>query len=221
MKKFMITGVILLIIMSSPASSKEDAAYVEIDAGIIKAEDTVGELNNMPNAGVLNNRAGYDIGGVVGYDFGPIRLEGEASFRRVSNDVLNLLGTQIARPALNGDVRAFSVMGNALVDFGPDQGVQGYFGGGAGVARVHYRIGVPAAVLDDSDSVFAWQVIAGLRTPVSEHVDVGVKYRYFVPDRVSLLTTTGDSDRGNFRSHSIMLTVGYNFGGSEKRSDTE
>ena len=62
-------------------------------------------------------------------------------------------------------------MVNALARLRRQHGIGGYVGGGFGRARVKE--------LGDSDSAWAWQLIAGVRMPISDNIDVGLKYRYF------------------------------------------
>ena len=80
---------------------------------------------------------------------------------------------------LNGDSNALSFMVNGMLDFGDDDGLQGFVGGGAGVARVSVEPVFAGPFLDDSDTGFAWQAIAGVRAPLSKNWDVGIKYRFF------------------------------------------
>ena len=73
-------------------------------------------------------------------------------------------------------------------------------GGGAGVARVKAAINRAALtneriLLDDSDSKFAWQAIAGVRAPITQNIDVGLKYRFFNVDNVKLVATNGAAGR--------------------------
>src|SRR3546814_5435738 len=72
---------------------------------------------------------------------------------------------------------------NALLDFGNDDGWNGYIGGGAGVARVkesEYQLAkYGSAFVDDSDSKFAWQAIAGVRRAITTNIDFGLTYRFF------------------------------------------
>src|SRR3546814_18580483 len=77
-------------------------------------------------------------------------------------------------------------MPNGRRYFGDDDGVQGFVGGGVGVARVkaNYALSTGGSFLDDSDTVFAWQGLAGVRAPLSDHLDVTFKYRFFNADNV-------------------------------------
>ena len=151
-------------------------------------EDIQFDLPSANNAVVVDHHKGYDFGGVVGYDFGFVRLEAEGSYR--SADIQNLqvgsAGVPIAGTgpraanrtlAADGDSSVLSFMVNALADFGPDDGLQGFVGGGVGVARTKFN-GYTIATsgpgfLDDSDSGFAWQVLAGVRAPLTDSIDVG------------------------------------------------
>ena len=86
-------------------------------------------------------------------------------------------------------------MGNAMFDFGDDDGISGFVGGGAGIARVkanNYRVFAnQGAFLDDSDSRFAWQAIAGVRQAITDNLDVTLKYRFFNVDDVKMVAFNG------------------------------
>jgi OmpA-OmpF porin, OOP family len=101
-----------------------------------------------------------------------------------------------------------------MLDFGDDDGLQGFVGGGVGVARVKGKYGLNrfGNFVDDSDTVFAWQAIAGVRAPLTKNIDATLKYRFFNADNVKLVDVTGRTLDGRFRSHSIMGGFTFNFG---------
>ena len=70
----------------------------------------------------------HHFGLVVGHDFGGFRLETELSQKEAS---LEALGNFVAA----GKTSHTSFMLNGMFDFGPDDGLQGFFGAGIGVAR--------------------------------------------------------------------------------------
>src|SRR3546814_1979300 len=70
---------------------------------------------------------------LIGYDFGAFRAEAEVGYRRATIDHFSLDGVRAGTKSNNS---ALSFMLNGLLDFGPDDGLQGFVGGGAGVARV-------------------------------------------------------------------------------------
>ena len=82
------------------------------------------------------------------------------------------------------------------------------------MARVQQRLALTRSyqLLDDSDTVFAWQALAGIRAPLSDHLDVSLKYRFFNADNVKLVDVTNRTFDGRFRSHSILGGITYNFG---------
>ena len=77
--------------------------------------------------------------------------------------------------------RVLSAMVNGMLDFGDDDGWSGYVGGGGGLASIKHDIDDSDDDIDasDSDGVFAWQVIAGVRKAISANIDLGLKYRFF------------------------------------------
>ncbi len=68
--------------------------------------------------------------------------------------------------------------------------------------------------LDDSDTGLAWQALAGIRAPLSDSWDAGLKYRFFNADKVGLVDRLGRAVDTRFRSHSVMASLVYNFGGA-------
>ena len=217
MRKLVIGMALASSALATPALARDDSWYIEGDAGGMLVED----MHNLTGVGTgtLNTRTGYDVGGIIGYDFGGFRLEAETSYRRASNDGFGVGATTFNRSGgtLSGNVSALSFMLNGLLDFGSDDGLQGFVGGGAGVGRVKVLADATGTGFDinDSDTGFAWQALAGIRYPITDHVDVGLKYRLYNQDKVNLI---GNANRlpveTRFRSHSLMLTLGYNFGGA-------
>lgn len=197
-------------------------------------------------------KRGYDVDVIGGYDFGAFRLEGELGFKRAKRDgfdpdgsLLNSLNAVLNRPSAapdpgapgapaltqndfnntDGKVTIRSAMINALADFGDEEGFSFYAGGGIGRAK--------ARALDDGDSAWAYQLIAGARTAISPNIDFGLKYRYFRTGRMNFVggpigfegnvnSVVGGTQRatafitpeldGKFRSHSLLASLTFNFG---------
>ena len=232
MRKIVIGLAMASTALTTPAMAREGQWYIQGDAGVMVVEDTSFDVNGTSGDADVDHDVGYDFGGVVGYDFGAFRLEAEASFREADVEGVSA-GSQgvVANPDQNapggfntlsgdfdavGDSNVLSFMLNGLFDFGPDDGLQGYAGAGIGVARtdVDVRIrGNGPGSLDDSDTGLAWQLLAGVRAPLSDNWDVGLKYRYFNAENVDLIDPLGRPFEGDFNSHSLMGTFTYNFGG--------
>jgi OmpA-OmpF porin, OOP family len=235
MRKLVIGMALASTVLASPALAREDAWYVELDGGVMLLEDMDYDVGAVNNGVTVDSDYGYDFGGIVGYDFGSFRLEAEASFREADPDDLSVgagglvptgPGLLPASPPffaapgtfdVAGDTNALSFMVNALLDFGDDDGLQGFIGGGVGVSRVDVDLSVNSAgpgFVNDSDTVFAWQALAGVRAPLTDNIDVGVKYRFFNADDISLVSSRGADVDTRFRSHSLLGTLTYNFGGA-------
>ena len=226
MRKLAIGLALASTALASPALARDDQWYVGVDGGAMIVEDLALDIGTLNDAAVIDADTGYDFGGVVGYDFGGFRLESEVSYREADTSSFTSTTPQItggattARAAggqydVAGDANALSFMVNGLLDFGDDDGLQGFVGGGVGVARVDVQtvLGAPS-YLDDSDTGFAWQALAGIRAPLSDSWDVGLKYRFFNADKVNLVNRLGNDVSTRFRSHSLMGSLIYNFGGA-------
>ncbi|MEQ1641799.1 MAG: OmpA family protein, partial [Novosphingobium sp.] len=218
--------------LATPAMARDDSWYVELDVGAMKAEDTIFDIGTTADALTLDHNLGLDAGLIVGYDFGAFRLEAEGAYKRHTPDGVNTIvriptvaAISLANPGFVGQLpdngvlgrsSAMSFMVNGLLDFGPDDGLQGFIGGGGGFSTVKHDgisvLGAGPGWLDDSDGGFAWQAIAGVRTPLSDRVDLGLKYRLFNVNNVDMVDSGGRAVSSRWRSHSLMLTLGYNFG---------
>jgi OmpA-OmpF porin, OOP family len=227
MRKFAIGLALASTALASPALARDDQWYVGVDGGAMIVEDMSLDIGTAADAANLNTDTGYDFGGVVGYDFGGFRLESEVSYREADVTEFSSTAARLPRGAsatiispagtysVNGDANALSFMVNGLLDFGDDDGLQGFVGGGVGVARIDVNaIYATPAYLDDSDTGFAWQALAGIRAPLSDSWDVGLKYRFFNAPNVDLVNRLGQAVSTRFRSHSILGSLIYNFGGA-------
>lgn len=209
--------------LATPALARNDAWYVGVEGGPMIVEDINFDVNSGADRASMDFDRGYDFGGLVGYDFGAFRLEAEASYRRAelqsfTAGTSGVLTNGIIRPAgtynANGYMDSLSFMLNGLLDFGADDGLQGFVGGGAGVARtgINAVLTTGSNTLDDSDSGFAWQILAGVRAPISDNWDVGLRYRMFNATNVNLTDNRGRTLSDDIRSHSILGTLTYKIG---------
>ena len=116
MRKLVIGLALASTVLATPALARDDSWYIEGDAGGMILED----MQNLVSAtaGTLNTKVGYDVGGIVGYDFGGFRLEAETSYRRASNDSFVNGATQFNGANIDGNASALSFMMNGLLDFG-------------------------------------------------------------------------------------------------------
>lgn len=228
MRKIAVTLALASTALATPALARDNAFYIGAELGPMIVEDIDFDIGTLNDAASVDHEYGWDAGGVIGYDFGGFRLEVEGSYRRADVDgitstttlpAFGTTGPATLRPAGNydsagGRTSALSFMLNGLLDFGPDDGLQGFVGGGVGVARVKadYGLNTNGSFLDDSDTVFAYQALAGIRAPLNDNIDVTLKYRFFNADDVKLVDVANRSNEARFRSHSIMGGLTFNFG---------
>lgn len=243
MRKSIVAVALASAAIATPALARDGETYVQLDGGIMLLDDMEFDIGEVGNAATFRPRKhdlgvkvdGFDFGAAVGHDFGMFRVEAEASYResdagRISSGVripgstpVSADGLSGGLPAgnyrhLDGDVNVLSGMINALADFGPDNGLQGYIGGGVGLAKVSADIAVSKnaefAIVDDSDTRFAWQAIAGVRAPLTRNIDVGLKYRFFNVSGLDFADSSGRDIGTRWRSHSFLGSVIFNFGGA-------
>lgn len=218
MRKLLMGLALASTALATPALARDNSWYVEVDAGAMIVEKTDLAIAGINNAATLKTKTGYDVGGIVGYDFGGFRLESEVSYRRAKVDRITAANGNIVdrdSGTLRGQNHALSYMLNGLLDFGSDDGLQGFVGGGVGIANVKYAVSTTGfGGANDSDTNFAWQALAGVRAPLSKHWDVGLKYRFFNVSKLDMIgngALTGQSINSRWRSHSLMGTLAYNF----------
>ncbi len=237
MRKLAVALALCSTALAGPALAKDNSFYVGLEGGgiISQAESfdltaTNGTVTTAPLR--ANYKVGYDVDGILGYDFGMFRSEFEVGYKNNNVDYFQVNGgtppiilpTGLAGvPATgnyyhpSGNQSILSFMANGLVDFGgKGRAIGGYLGGGVGVARVKQEtfafVHPGPTFVDDSDTHFAWQLLAGVYKPISSHVDVSLKYRFFNVDRVDTVGFSGVDFRTHVRSHSLLVGLTYNFG---------
>ena len=225
MRKLAIAVALASTALATPAVARDHSLYVGLEGGVMWMEDSTIKINDAQTNPQysIDHKTGYDVDAIAGYDFGAIRLEAELGYKHAGIDTINT--TDTVYPA-NGNATALSLMANALFDFGDENGLSGYIGGGVGVARVKYSFDAPlvrpyigAVDLSDNDSRLAWQGIMGVRYAISPNIDIGLKYRLFNASRIRLngdlpvtaTTTIPVVATTRFRSHSLLASVIYNF----------
>ncbi|WP_408590599.1 OmpA family protein [Novosphingobium sp.] len=219
MRKLALGFALASTVLATPALAKDKAWYLEVDAGAIIVKDAAITAVSGSKAGTVTNKTGSDFGTAIGYDFGHFRLETEVSYRRARFKTLDVGAASYSQDAgtLGGSSKALAVLENVLIDFGPDDGLQGFVGAGFGVARVRYNLANSPYGIADSNSRAAYQFIAGVRAPLTKDIDVGLKYVYFSTEKFKL--DTGSAWGSNqvstrYQSHSLLGTLTYNFGGA-------
>ena len=215
MKYPILAAALATSLLATPAMARDNAAYVEIAGGITAPNDSDIDYVIDPDIdGTIEWGTGYDIAGAAGYDFGAFRVEAEVGLKGHSFDRFVADESVIdASDETDLDFQTWSVMANALLDLGPDDGINGFVGGGVGFAGTDFDVRDDregeAYTDGDSDTGFAWQLLAGIRYPVSENFSLGLKYRYFNQGDLSFDLVDDNDFTTSFSSHSVLLTATF------------
>ena len=121
MKKLLLAGAALAA-LASPAYARDNSAYFGIEVGPMWAMDLDVEEDGIDEFDV-NHRLGVDGDLIAGYDFGLVRAELEGAYKWAKHDEYDPDGVGASLDA-DGWTRAYSIMGNAMVDLGRNDCVQ-------------------------------------------------------------------------------------------------
>ena len=152
MRKLAIAVALASTALATPALARDKAWYVGVEGGAMIVEDIHFDIPHLaahsPRTPLTSiSEYGYDVDGNVGYDFGMFRLEAEVGYRQAAvesadapyDPAFDLLArgrrSGTYEPCRRQDHRA-ELHAQRLLDFGDDDGIQGFVGGGVGVARV-------------------------------------------------------------------------------------
>jgi opacity protein-like surface antigen len=211
MKKniFIITGCAMLLSVSSIAYSAE-GPYVSGNLGIAMASDS--DLSETGATGTMEFDQGFAFGVAAGYGFGSTRVEGEIAYQKNDYDKLsiNVPGVGSWSTDVDGDATSTAFLVNGYYDFKNNSSITPFIGAGLGFAKVDVgAISVPGfgtVTTSADDTVFAYQIGAGVGFAVNEKVSLDLKYRYFA---------TSDPDfegtEAEYSSHNLYAGVRVSF----------
>jgi len=158
--------------------------YLSIFAGAVFPTDDVGYTNGITVVDV-DLDTGYTIGAAIGKRFTEYSNNGytprlELAFRYASTDVdaINFSGNGPAQEVVIGNSQVsyatFGVNGYIDADDAFGDGITPYIGAGLGVALVDQNIVYNGAGLNlnDDDTVFTWNVTAGVNFELNEQVSL-------------------------------------------------
>lgn len=198
------------------------APYISAFFGVSIPRDTdvTGSFENQNGTFAIDDTIEFDpninVGGTAGFDFGMVRLEGELSYKHAEmSTVAEKGGARYVN--VDGRVGAFSMLFNGFIDLHNDSPITPYFGGGIGFSAVHIsdtsgdntNTGFRELLyLDDDDTVFAYQVGAGMGITLTRLVTLDVGYRYF---GTSTARFTESSINPEFKLESHNVAIGLRF----------
>jgi OOP family OmpA-OmpF porin len=197
----------LLAGLGGAASAETDGWYFGAEAGANFAPKI--KFDAMANTWQQSQDTGYAILGQVGYGFGQWRLEGELGWRH--NELSNFTWAA-GSPSPSGAIGGVSFMANALYDFKTDTPWTPYLGAGIGGLNLNADniIAGNTKVTNDSQTVFAYQGIAGLSYAVTDSLSLRADYHYMRTEKANLVLDSGIGGgigQGTYTAH----TVGVGF----------
>ena len=190
------------LLSSAPSSAQmTNGLYFSGGAGANWLSDATTTRNGVDNT--TKYKAGPAVAFALGYGLGNgIRLEGELGYR--NSDVNNG----------NGSLGAWTFMGNGLYDFDLDLPIVPYLGVGLGAARLNadaVQTGATSSI-NDSDTRFAYQGIAGAAYAINERLKLDLSYRYLGTTKPTFTDNTGASVKTEYNDHAVLLSFRYEFG---------
>lgn len=205
-----------MLAVSLPMTAAAADGHFYVSGGIGAGHAPNGTLEG--SRGEIDYDLGRPIGGVAaGFDAGSRwRFELDASYRVNDAEVLFFDDARAdVAPDPDSRIRALGAALSAIRTFDGPAGLRPYVGVGAGAARVNYRFspdGGAAAPVDDRDTAFAYQVIAGLDLGITRRLELAADYRYWrVPD-FQVSSDAGDTLESSHEVHSAMLHLRYRLG---------
>jgi opacity protein-like surface antigen len=200
----------LMLFWSTPAQA--DTLYFAVQAGVSTQPSSSNEGTPASNF-ELNTSQGYNAALAVGAKFGNLRTEIEGVYRQNDNDKFNQGGTVAGA---DGDLSTFNVFLNGYYEIDFFGVVTPYAGVGVGYGTVSLdlRNVNGTLVVDDDDTVYSYQLMAGAAINVTESLSLTAEYRYFDTITDAELTVSnvpGLVENSDIRSHEIRFGIRYWF----------
>ena len=183
MKKVLCTSLVAASFVFAATAYSADGVYVGANVGMALAEDSDVGIEGDPFELSTEFDSGLAVAGAIGYRMGNLRMEAEVGYQENDLEEWSALGVGIP---LSGDMNATSFLANGYYDFANSSRFTPFVTAGLGVARVEINdLYIPGSGLlpaSDDDTVFAWQVGAGVSYAVNTNFDLELKYRFFMTD---------------------------------------
>ncbi|MDA8413387.1 MAG: outer membrane beta-barrel protein [Desulfobacteraceae bacterium] len=216
-----VTIIIFAIPSFSAAAGGRPGPYFTAFLGTSFARDTTVTFYDYVNP-ATDDRVTFDpgiyVGGSGGYDFGFMRLEGELSYRNAQLDTVTFANGEHFRN-VDGDLGALAGMFNVFFDMRNPSRITPYLGGGIGFATLHLSdttgygntVGYQLLYDKSDDTVFAYQVGAGMDVALNSRMSLDIGYRYFITDKAKLESDFNTTNELRFESHNAMIGFKFKF----------
>lgn len=215
MKRAILLAGCLLALSAPAAFAAKGAYYLGLHGGLAIPEG----VENDSDAGSFNLEfdPGWLAGASLGYDLrsahpdiGVGRVELEFAWRENALDQVEFRDPSIGA---GGKARAASLMFNTIGEYRPTLPWLPYIGAGAGAARITLEDltegGAP--LVDDRDTVFAWQVLTGVGFRAGKRVCLDLGYRYFSAVNPRFTDALGVDFDSGYAVHTLTLGARFDF----------
>jgi outer membrane protein OmpA-like peptidoglycan-associated protein len=211
--------------LDSPQATP-DGIYARVEGGWSHVPGLTGTAPNTlfgPQSFSVNNGEGEIGGGAVGYKWGPFRGELNIDYSQQNLQTLNTSVPFFSGLPLTGHVSNLAFMANAYYDIATGTRFTPYVGFGVGAARlsmsnVSASTGFGSlALVNDTDTVFAYQPIAGVHYAISPRIELGLEYRYVGTTDANFAVAqptnafAGSSFKEQYQSHNVLLSLTWHF----------
>ncbi|TQV73340.1 outer membrane protein [Denitrobaculum tricleocarpae] len=189
-------------------SAAQAQFYLGAQGGVSIQDDSDADEDGI--SGELGYSEGFALGALGGYRFGlndsvSLDIEGEVTYRDNDVDDLTIEGVDFDA---DGDLTSFAFMANGWLNWHVGSGFSPYVGGGVGVLHVELEdLDVSGVnIADDSDTVLAGQLGAGVAYAVTENVELSLDYRFLIADDADFEGTETE-----MQNHSVLIGFKYLF----------
>lgn len=220
MKTFrLLAAAAALAALTAPAAAQDfEGLYGFVYGGINfdTSIDADGTASGTTSSLDLEFDNGFTFGLGVGSQITPnYRVEVELLFADQDTDALSFSGSGPAAD-VTGDLTTTAVFANGFYDFANDTRFTPYLGAGIGVARVEQDVffGTAGGRLNDQDTVFGAQLIAGVSYEVTERVSLTGDVRYrrlFDVDSDTIEGTNMGAFSGDLETVAVNIGVRISF----------
>ncbi len=186
-----------------------EGLYLSTNVGATFLSDSTVTDPTVPGVSLdFEHDTGFNVGLGLGYGFtNNFRLEGELSYQSNDLDQSSFLGVNVP---LEGEINALALMLNGYYDIKTSTAFTPFIMAGIGYAKVEIDdFNVPGSGISsvsEDDTVFAWQVGAGVGYAITEKTSLDLMYRYFATADPEYDTTESE-----FESHNVMLGLRFSF----------
>jgi len=205
------------ILSISTIANSAEGPYVSGNLGLAIPSDSDIDSGLKGIGLTLESDEGLAFGAAIGQEFtGNIRLEAEIAYQENDLDKakVSVLGLGSADLEITGDTSSLALLLNGYYDFKNESAFTPFICGGVGMAKVDVSgitVTVPGwwsgpVTTSDDDTVFAYQIGAGLGYAVNEKVSLDVKYRYFGTSDPEFELATAE-----YSSHNVYAGIRISF----------